>query len=87
MLLALPLALGACAGSTPSTEALRIDAPPASLVQPCSRATTLPDRTLTQAEVEELWIRDRQRLAACRSRHGGLVVWAEETVTAVNGAQ
>lgn len=82
MLLALPLALAACAGSTPSTELLRIDPPPASMTQPCSLATRLPDRTLTQAEVEEFWIRDRQRLAACRSRHGALTQWADEVVQA-----
>ncbi len=79
------LALTACAGSIPSTDRLRLDPPEASLTQPCSAATRLPDRTLTQAEVEAFWIRDRQRLAQCRSRHGGLAAWAQEAAAAVSG--
>lgn len=85
MLFALPLVLGACAASTPSREELRLDPPPASLTEPCGPAQRLPERVLTQAEVEAFWIRDRQRLAACRSRHGGLTQWAGEAVAAVNG--
>jgi hypothetical protein len=85
-MLAVPLlALTACAGSIPSTDRLRLDPPEASLTQPCSAATRLPDRTLSQAEVEAFWIRDRQRLAQCRSRHGALSQWATEAAAAVNG--
>jgi len=85
MLSVLPWVLTACAASTPSTEELRLDPPPASLTQACSRASRLPVRVLTQAEVEAFWIRDRQRLSACRSRHTGLTQWTIEVVAAVNG--
>jgi len=86
-LIVLLLGLTACAASTPSIENLRIDPPPASLVIPCNRAVRLPDRELTQAEVERFWIRDRQRLAECRSRHGGLVEWSRDVTSSVEGAK
>jgi hypothetical protein len=35
----------------------------------------LPDRAMTQAEVEVSWGRDRSALRACGSRHAGLVEW------------
>ena len=67
LLLLLPLSLLAgCAGSTPSA-----DAPP-SLLVPCDRPVILPDRALSDREVELLWGRDRAALVACRSRHEGL---------------
>jgi hypothetical protein len=36
----------------------------------------LPDRDMTQGEVETAWGRDRGALRACASRHNGLVGWA-----------
>ena len=67
LLLLLPLSLLAgCAGSTPSA-----DAPP-SLLVPCDRPVILPDRALSDRDVELLWGRDRAALVACRSRHEGL---------------
>jgi hypothetical protein len=32
----------------------------------------LPERGLTQAEVERWWIQDRARLLECRARHDAL---------------
>ena len=67
LLLLLPLSLLAgCAGSTPSA-----DTPP-SLLAPCDRPVSLPDRALSDREVEVLWGRDRAALVTCRSRHEGL---------------
>ena len=57
--------LGACAGSKQSTEPPQLDAAPEALTKPCERPVTLPDRALTQAEVERLWITDRARLVEC----------------------
>lgn len=86
MLIIVLSVLGACAASTPSSEQLRLDPPPASTTIPCQNATRLPDRELTQREVEDFWIRDRQRLAECHSRHGALVEWSEDVVERANPA-
>lgn len=47
-------------------------APDSRLVQRCLRAVQLPDRAITQAELEELWGTDRARLRTCALRHGAL---------------
>ncbi|KFI27241.1 hypothetical protein CG51_10705 [Haematobacter missouriensis] len=47
------------------------DVPP-SLLVPCDRPVSLPDRALSDREVEVYWGRDRAALVACRSRHEGL---------------
>lgn len=66
LLLAMSLfLLQACADSIRSTEPPQLDAAPPALTQPCPRPVTLPDRALTQAEVEAFWLRDRQRLVEC----------------------
>jgi len=72
-LMLLLLVLTACAGSRP-VEVER-PAPPPSLTLPCAGPVALPDRGLTQGEVEVLWGRDRSSLRACGSRHVGLVEW------------
>jgi hypothetical protein len=36
------------------------------------RGVKLPDRAITQAELEELWGTDRARLRSCAMRHGAL---------------
>lgn len=77
MLLALPCLLTACddwRGSSP------IAAPPPSLTAPCPAPVTLPDRGLTQAEVEVAWGRDRRALRACAGQVDGLAAWAESIV-------
>lgn len=77
------LALTACAGST---AVKIIEPPPPSLTQACQRRTQLPERELTQLEVETYWGRDRGRLTECANRHAGLSDWAlamaEEAVAA-----
>lgn len=85
MLIALPSVLAACGASTPSVEDLNIQRAPASLTQPCPRPVLLPDRELTQAEVEDYWLRDRRNLLNCRSRHAGLVNEHNETMNTLLG--
>lgn len=69
-ILMLALCLSGCA-MRPDSIAYA-DLPP-SLLQPCAEAVRLPARNLTRAEVVAGWATDRRALAACRSRHGGLV--------------
>lgn len=69
MLAALPLVLAACSGSTVADLALP---PPASLVAPCPRPVLLPERALSQVEVERFWGRDRSALRACGEQVDGL---------------
>lgn len=63
--------LAQCA-STLSGE-LRLDPPDASLTQTCAPPVDLPNRELTQAEVERFWGQDRAALIVCRDRLSGLV--------------
>jgi len=66
LLLAMALfLLQACAGSIRSTEPPQLDPAPEALTATCPRPVTLPDRALTQAEVEAFWLKDRQRLVEC----------------------
>ena len=78
MLIALPWALTACAGSIAGD----LEPPPAALVAPCDEPAQLPVRTLTQAEVEVWWGRDRAALRDCGEWHGLLVEWAQGQVGA-----
>lgn len=60
------LALTACAASIQSIDGPPVLEPaPAALLRDCSRPVRLPERELTQAEVEEFWLRDRQALVEC----------------------
>lgn len=85
MLIAPLSVLAACSASTPSVEELNIQRAPASLTQPCPRPVLLPNRELTQAEVEDYWLVDRRNLLNCRSRHAGLVNEHNETMDVVLG--
>lgn len=51
--------LTGCAGSKPSVEA------PPSATLPCAAPVTLPDRALSDRDVEILWGRDRRALLDC----------------------
>jgi hypothetical protein len=71
-LLASACLLTAFAGcNSASVEPQRPHLPP-SLTQPCAAPVALPDRGLTDQEVERLWGRDRSALRACASRHAAL---------------
>jgi hypothetical protein len=73
MLLGQLFLLTACAESIGSIEPPVLVDPPASLVVKCSRPVILPNRELSQSEVEKLWISDRSNLLACGERHESLV--------------
>lgn len=77
-LICLPLALSGCFGSI----AADVAPPPDALVVPCQEPQGLPVRTVTRAEVEVLWGRDRAALRDCFERHRLLVRWAEGQVGA-----
>ena len=68
MLLVLPLTLTACGGLIKlvgvTNPPILVD-PPVILVQSCKEPILLPDRGLTQAEVESYWINDRENLIRC----------------------
>lgn len=64
-LVALPFLLAACGASIQSSEPPTLNPAPAQLTRSCPRPVDLPDRPLSQLEVEELWIRDRQALINC----------------------
>ena len=85
MLIGLPLVLGACSASTPSVEELNIQRAPASLTQACPRPVRLPNRELSQSEVEDYWLVDRRNLINCGSRHAGLVNEHNATLDVVLG--
>lgn len=85
MLIALLSGLAACSASTPSVEDLNVQRAPASLTRPCPRPVLLPDRELTQAEVEDYWLVDRRNLLNCRSRLAGLVNEHNQTLDTILG--
>lgn len=51
-------------------------APPPSLTQPCATPVRLPERGMTDQEIEVQWGRDRTALRACGSQLDGLAKWA-----------
>ncbi len=65
MLVAALSILTACSESIGSVEPPRLDPPPSGLIEACQRPIVLPDRELTQGEVEFFWINDRERLIRC----------------------
>lgn len=56
------LALTACGASTPFAEPPK---PPPTLAAPCARPVVLPDRYLSDRDVEVFWGRDRNALVEC----------------------
>lgn len=75
MLAAAVSALTACAASRPSAEAaIYLPALPANLTR-CDRPVALPSGPLTQADVEQLWGRDRAALVKCGLSLDGLVAY------------
>jgi hypothetical protein len=66
--------LTACAGSTFVDVST---APPPSLTAPCVAPVALPERALSDRDVEVLWGRDRTALRDCGSRHADLAGWPQ----------
>ncbi len=71
LLLLVFLLLASCG----STSADRLDPPP-SLLVPCAAPVIIPERSLTDQDVEVMWGRDRSALRSCGSRLDGLANWA-----------
>jgi hypothetical protein len=71
-LVAFPLA--ACGVSTKSATAIkpRLASIDSALLKQCRNAVQIPDKALTQADVERYWGSDRASLVECRRRHKGL---------------
>lgn len=65
MLIALPSVLAACSDSIGSVEPPKLMPPPVELTGDCARPVLLPNRSLTQSEVENFWLRDRANLIEC----------------------
>lgn len=67
------LLLTGCAASTPSASA-RIGLPslPTALTR-CERPSALPAATMSRADVERYWARDRAALVRCGANVAGLV--------------
>ncbi len=65
------LLLASCA----STSGSRVSPPP-SLTSPCATPVRLPERGLTDQEIEIQWGRDRTALRLCGSQLDGLAKWA-----------
>ncbi len=61
-----------CGGSIKSVEPPQLAAPPTSLTVVCARPVQLPDRVLTQEEIEWLWSADRSNLITCGEIHQAL---------------
>lgn len=70
--------LVACTESIGSVEPPILSDPPDKLVRPCARPGVLPDRELTQAEVEFFWINDRERLIRCGLRLRDLIAFYQD---------
>lgn len=72
MLAALPLALAACSVSTKSISPVKppvIAAPDSVLMKLCALPANIGNKSLTQEQVEDLWITDRTALLDCYRRH------------------
>lgn len=76
-----PLVLPACDGSTISAEILQ--SPPDQLAEPCERPVYLPERSLTQAEVETYWALDRSNLIRCGETKEAITRYYQERDSAL----
>jgi hypothetical protein len=70
--------LTACEESGRSNEAPILLGPPEEFVKYCPRPVKLPDRSLTQFEVENSWIQDRASLVLCADRHAAVTEFYED---------
>lgn len=60
---------------------------PAQLRQACARPVALPDRALSQTEVEQLWTRDRAALVKCGVSQAALLAAYEALATGLAAAE
>lgn len=73
MLVAPLSVLVACSESIGFVEPPMLAGPPLEFSQQCSRPVDLPNRELTQSDVETYWITDRSELISCGERHQAIV--------------
>jgi hypothetical protein len=73
--------LTACGVFTPAELAL--PKPDTALTDACPPLSVDPGRSLTQAEVEVGWGRDRAAARVCAARHAALVKWVDGLVVKV----
>lgn len=86
MLLALPLGLAACADSIQSSsEPPVLEQAPWELTRICAQPVPLPERTLSQAEVEAFWLRDRQALVECGVSKAALMRYYQNRDALITG--
>lgn len=78
MLAASALVLTACAGSTKFTDGVTLTAADASITGPCNRPVKLPNRDLSQADVEKYWSRDRANLVRCAGEKAEVVKYYDD---------
>lgn len=81
------LTLPACGAfrDSPDPDLIDVDPPEAAITEPCEPVRWLPDRALTQAEVEINWRSDRRNLIDCAERHAALVDYALSLIGEVSG--
>jgi hypothetical protein len=86
-LIAVVLAETACGVSTVSVTANTpiIGSIDTGLTQACKGATNLPDKALTQGQVERLRGKDRANLRTCKDRHAGLARAVRERDRLIEG--
>lgn len=78
MLVASALALAACSGSIVSTDGTKLTAADSSVTGPCARPVKLPNRDLSQADVERYWSRDRANLVRCAGEKAEVVRYYDD---------
>lgn len=83
------MVLQACAASTKPRVT---DKPPVLVEAPreltaaCARAVLLPERELTQAEVEAYWLKDRAALTECGATKAALLRYYRDRDALITGA-
>ncbi len=85
MLIAGLSALAACSESIGSVEPPKLTPPPEEITVRCDRPGALPERPLTQSEVEAYWIRDRERLVQCGYRFDALLAYYTDRDSRIAG--
>ncbi|QIG68656.1 hypothetical protein EVB67_006 [Rhizobium phage RHph_TM3_3_14B] len=94
MLAALLSVLPACSALTRSGNIAvvpppvpKLTRPDSALLERCKGPTDLGDKPLTQAQLEKLWITDRERLLTCIRRHLALRDFYADRDAALEGGK
>lgn len=93
MLAALCLALPACSALTRSDRLIvppsapKLARPDSVLLERCKGPVDIGDKPLAQAQLEKLWITDRERLLSCIRKHLALRDYYADRDAALEGGQ